>query len=235
MEMFSLFSWLCLPTTLHVYILLSLVYIGECQPATGVPAPISFTPSQEFDGNDGRWSSFVLRVGTPEQNFRVLPASATGETLVPLIDGCNPAKDPENCGKLRGVYPFQDIPSGGLQINKSSTWSEIGIYTLDVRSDINFTGKGLFGLEKVGLMVQNSGGPTLEKTVLAAVKTKTIFTGLFGLSRKASNFSEFDNPQPSYITRLKEGNMIPSLSYGYTAGAFYSECRLMFHPRCVEN
>ncbi|KAF2799538.1 acid protease, partial [Melanomma pulvis-pyrius CBS 109.77] len=188
--------------------------------------PISFSPSQEWDGNDGHWSSFIMRVGKPEQNFRVFPASAMGETLVPIIDGCGP-KDPPNCGDLRGVYPFQDKVSGGLQVNVSTTWSEIGIYYLDVRPEVNFTGKGLYGLENLGLMVQNSGGPTLEKQVVAGVKTKTIYTGLFGLSPKASNFSEFNNPQPSYMTTLKNSKTIPSLSFGYTAGAYYKSPKVL--------
>lgn len=56
--------------------------------ASLTPAPIEFAPSQEFDGSDGKWSSFVVRVGTPGQSFRVLPAAAMGETMIPLPDGC---------------------------------------------------------------------------------------------------------------------------------------------------
>jgi hypothetical protein len=192
-----------------------------------LPSPISFSPSQDWDGMDGQWSSFVVRVGTPEQNFYVFPAPATGETIVPIVDGCTGPRDLPDCGKLRGVSTFKGVPSGGLQVNESSTWSEIGIYHLALKPDLGFTGKGLYGLEHVGLMVQNSGGPSVENAVVAAVKSKVIWNGLFGLSPKGTNFSEFDNPQPSFITSLKNKNMIPSLSFGYTAGAYYSESKIL--------
>ena len=194
---------------------------------TASPSPISFSPSQDWDGMDGQWSSFIVRVGTPEQNFRVFPAPAMGETIVPIVDGCTGPRDIPDCGKLRGVSTFEGMPSGGLQVNESSTWSEIGIYHLDLKPDLSFTAKGLYGLENIGLMVQNSGGPLIENAVVAGVKSKVIWDGLFGLSPKGSNFSEFDNPQPSYITNLKNQNMIPSLSFGYTAGAYYSESSIL--------
>jgi hypothetical protein len=201
---------------------------------TTTPSPISFSPSQDWDGMDGQWSSFIVRVGTPEQNFRVFPAPAMGETIVPIDDGCNGPKDLPDCGKLRGVSTFKGMPSGGLQVNESSTWSEIGIYHLDLKPDLGFTGKGLYGLDHMGLMVQNSGGPYMENAVVAAVKTKVIWNGLFGLSPKGSNFSEFSNPQPSYMTNLKNKNMIPSLSFGYTAGAYYSESKVSSTYSCAD-
>ena len=52
------------------------------------PAPISFDPSQYFDGNDGQWSSFVVRAGTPEQTFHVFPATVLQETFVPMVGAC---------------------------------------------------------------------------------------------------------------------------------------------------
>lgn len=33
--------------------------------APSLPAPIVIPASQDFDGNDGPWSSFVIQVGTP--------------------------------------------------------------------------------------------------------------------------------------------------------------------------
>ena len=43
-----------------------------------------------------------------------------------------------------------------------------------------------------------------------------------GMNVKPNNFSEFDNPQRSLIKTMKEENYIPSSSYGYTTGAYYS-------------
>lgn len=53
-----------------------------------VPAPFVFAASQYFEGPDGQWSSFVVRAGTPEQSFRVLPSTVTSEIFVPMSGAC---------------------------------------------------------------------------------------------------------------------------------------------------
>jgi hypothetical protein len=83
------------------------------------PAPISATPSQAWQGNDGPWSSFVIRVGTPAQVFAVFISTAGQETWVPVPAGCTP-EDPSDCGAERGVYPFDGEPSTGFQVNAVS-------------------------------------------------------------------------------------------------------------------
>jgi hypothetical protein len=73
------------------------------------PAPISYASSQYFDGNDGKWSTFVVRAGMPEQSFRVLPSAVTSEIFLPLAGAC---KDNETISKVRhGVsedYSYAD-------------------------------------------------------------------------------------------------------------------------------
>jgi hypothetical protein len=81
-----------------------------------LPEPFSFAPSQVFEGNDGRWSTFVIRVGTPDQDFRVLISTAGQETWVPISEGCL-SSDPSNCGALRGVLPFNNQYSNGFHVN----------------------------------------------------------------------------------------------------------------------
>ena len=70
----------------------------------------SLPPSQVWDGNDGAWSSFVIRVGTPPQSFRVLPSTNGAETWVPIPDMCN--RGISWCGNARGVMPFNSGTSG---------------------------------------------------------------------------------------------------------------------------
>ena len=81
-------------------------------PSTAPPPPQAFTvpPSQVWDGNDGAWSSFVIRVGNPAQNFRVLPATSSDETWVPAPNDCE--KGVAWCGNGRGVEPFNAGTSG---------------------------------------------------------------------------------------------------------------------------
>lgn len=104
-----------------------------------------------------------------------------------------------------------------------ASWQNFGLYTLGIRPDINFTGNGNFGLDTVGLGIANSGGTSVEKRVVAGIATKNIFVGVFGLDIRPANFSGYENPIPSFMKALKDQNKIPSLSYGYTAGAYYSE------------
>lgn len=117
---------------------------------------------------------------------------------------------------------YQGKPIDGLQSKQSSTWSEIGIYQVAAREELKYNASGLYGLDTLGLMVANSGGPVLPSQVIAGVVNTRFWVGRLGMDVKPSNFSEFANPQRSLIKTLKEENYIPSLTYGYTAGAYYS-------------
>jgi hypothetical protein len=47
-------------------------------------------------------------------------------------------------------------------------------------------------------------------------------SGLFGLNNQPVNFSDLGNSTtPSFLTTLKDKDIIPSLSWSYTAGAKY--------------
>ncbi|KAH7112954.1 aspartic peptidase domain-containing protein, partial [Dendryphion nanum] len=182
------------------------------------PRPFSFASSQTWSGNDGSWSTFVMRIGTPEQNFHVLPSTSGHETFIPFPEGCL-STDPENCGILRGTFP--ESQKQGFAYNESKTWSLIGIYSTDLREDLGYEANGMYGRETVGLQVQNSGGVTLEKQIVGGLASKDFFLGMFGLGIKPSNFTDFNYPQSSFISNLKDQNIIPSLSFAYNAGASY--------------
>lgn len=47
--------------------------------------------------------------------------------------------------------------------------------------------------------------------------------GMFGLGPKPTNFSDFNDPQPSFLWSLRNQSLIPSLSFSYSAGAFYQK------------
>lgn len=185
-----------------------------------MPEPFVFSPSQAWDGNDGSWSSFIVRIGSPPQTFRVFPATSGHETLIPLPEGCTDS-DPSNCGSLRGAYPFNGKDSSGFAVNASSTWKNIGLYSLNFGDKLGLNDNGLYGLDTVGLMLENSGGLVLDSQVVAGIATKNFYLGLFGLGPKPSNFSDFEYPQPSFMRSLKNQSKIPSLSFAYTAGAAY--------------
>lgn len=43
----------------------------------------------------------------------------------------------------------------------------MNLYQLGLDSNLNYTGNGEYGLDNVGLGLPNSGGPTLERQVVA--------------------------------------------------------------------
>lgn len=72
------------------------------------------------DGNDGRWSSFSIQVGTPPQVVRLLP-STSGNSIWTVLDlGCDES-DGSDCPNSRGNL---------FNINASTTWEDKGLFEL---------------------------------------------------------------------------------------------------------
>ena len=288
----------------------------------------SLTPSGNFDGNDGAWSTFTIRVGTPPQLFRVLPSVNSQEVWVPVPDQCSQGQS--WCGNARGVMPYNggaspspytgspneqlttsldpgltcttnrspmcincisvngkctngpctgrnccgdpagscngqgcnglngictgpyigcpcvgpdynlptNSPSGtgvlnaaaasGFQGNQSSTWSILGMMPLSAETYLNASVHGQYGTDVVGLGPDASSDLTVNRNLVAGVPTEPFYIGALG--SKPDNTS--GNNPASLITQLKQQNLIPSLSYGYTAGAIYSENHQTLHD-CV--
>lgn len=79
---------------------------------------------------------------------------------------------------------------------------------------------GTFGYEKLG--IQGKGANvSVDHQVIASIKTNKFFVGSLGLSDQPVTYPDGSETSPSLLTSLKSENLIPSLSYGYTAGAFY--------------
>ena len=83
------------------------------------------------------------------------------------------------------------------------------------------SGQAVWGNDTLGLGIQGSGGPTLQNQIIAAYATEDFYLGIFGLNPSSTNFSQTDQGRPSYLTTLKNQSLIPSLSFGYTAGNQY--------------
>ena len=85
---------------------------------------------------------------------------------------------------------------------------------------------GTFGYDSLAIPTANDANITLDQQLLSGVATKDYFVGSLGLSSRPISFGSRTPGGPpdtkqSLITSLKEKNLIPSLSYGYTAGASY--------------
>ncbi|TVY32123.1 Candidapepsin [Lachnellula occidentalis] len=169
------------------------------------------------DGNDGPWSSFSLQVGTPSQNVKVVISTAGTQTWVVAPDGCI-STDPTNCATLRGgEYMFNESNTYVPNLTNLSS----NIYNLSFESSLGDTGLGRYGFDDVTLGWQGSGGPILKNQTIAGIATKAFYLGIFGLTPRPSNFTEFNNPIPSYMENLRNQSLIPSTSWAYTAGNQY--------------
>lgn len=126
----------------------------------------------------------------------------------------------------------------------------MSLFELSLDSNLNYTGNGAYGYDTVGLTLPQSGGPTLTKQVVAGmsiffslftshstqspsitetsksntntgIADKSFYLGMFGLGPKPTNFTDFQTSSPSYFWSLRNQSLIPSLTWAYTAGAFY--------------
>ncbi|KAI7303657.1 acid protease [Hortaea werneckii] len=178
-----------------------------------IPAPISFAPDENWEGIDGSWSTFTIRIGTPPQFVQTYVSFNSYQTWAVLPQGCQAAADQKACADTRG---------GLFNESASSSFDQIGIYDLYIEQNLNYTGNNaIFGYDVVGLGGNGTDGPTLKNTTVGALAVEDFYLGLFGVNPKPTNFSSDGEPSPSYMSKLKDQEYIPSISAGYTAGAKY--------------
>lgn len=92
------------------------------------------------EGNDGTWSTFEIRVGTPGQVARVLPATSWQETWVvwKTVNGCNTSLGvAADCFEARG---------GAFDSHASSTWHDEGQFTLGLNNLLGYDGVADYGM-----------------------------------------------------------------------------------------
>ncbi|KAH7076823.1 aspartic peptidase domain-containing protein [Paraphoma chrysanthemicola] len=190
--------------------------------SAGLPKPLVVPNSGRWLGNDGTWSTFYVHVGTPPQYFHVLP-SFNGQTVyLPIDQDCAPERmNVTDCGGQRGVEIFQSKPSPGFQKNASSSWKEIGIYKMGLGANLGLSGNAYFGYDNFGLgSNQDKNETKVDQLAVAAYATPGFWVGQLGLSMHPIIVGETERPH-SFLARLKEEGRIPSLSFGFQAGAPY--------------
>lgn len=113
---------------------------------------------------------------------------------------------------------------GGLfNDTRSTTWSQLGNFSLGPGTTSRLESlNATYGLDTVSLGFGGDiGGPSLESQVVVPLATHDFYMGIFGLNHQATNLTDFSNPHTSFLTTLKQRDLIPSLSWAYTAGAHY--------------
>lgn len=126
-------------------------------------------------------------------------------------EGC-PDFYPDSCPDDRGFL---------YNKNDSLTYISVSIYDTEIESNLGLGTSGYGGYEDLELGWQGSNGPAIDHMPLFDIADPNYWIGIFGLNPLPTNFSTFNNPQPSFMQTLYNQSMIPSLLYGYTAGNRY--------------
>lgn len=132
------------------------------------------------------------------------------------VGGCT-SEDPKNCSDTRGQL---------FDTGRSSSWLDQKTWTLSEETNLNISPNdtGNYGYESLGITqveTSQTSNLTLGHQVIAAIETKDFYLGSLGLTPRVPNF--YQNTQGNFLQSLKDKQNIPSLSYGYTAGAYYRE------------
>ncbi|KAF2744931.1 acid protease [Sporormia fimetaria CBS 119925] len=203
--------------------MMSLVPREDGSNTTILPTPYVFRPSGQWDGNDGKWSTFVINIGDIKaegrgQNFRTLISTSSSLTQVPLqADWCGDAE----CAKSRGVEVFDSRQSLGLKTEPVNGFTRNGLFNLPTpfwwpgNEQINAS----YGRANVGLGPSSSDSEVLPDQEVAGVANDQFFMGSFGLAIAPVDFG--GGPRSTFLETYRQNDRIPSMSYGYTAGARY--------------
>ncbi|OCL08326.1 acid protease, partial [Glonium stellatum] len=202
--------------------------------STNIPAPCIWPPSGTFDGNDGSWSTFAINLGdngsngtdagTTGQNFKVHISTGGQMIWVPLEASWCDQPNPNACAAARGVQVFNGKQSLGFNTQQANPWTQVGLYSLLQTIITNLVNtpdsnpNGSYGLTNVGIGSDSATSPMFS-ILVAGIETKDFFMGTFGLSNSA--FTVGNKPYSTWLTDYNGINSIPSLSYGYGAGAQY--------------
>ncbi|KAL1597725.1 hypothetical protein SLS60_008211 [Paraconiothyrium brasiliense] len=180
--------------------------------------------SGNWKGNDGEWSTFYINVGDKDndgggQNFEVLPNTQSGLTILPYTTGwCD-----TDCAASRGVGIVNGNQEPGLVISPdSTTWKGTGTFNLSIPALYNVTDNGgIAGLDYLGIGKGSKDSWVAQDVLIAGSTSEDFYLGQFGLSAGATNPGGGQGAIASFIQKFNNTGVIPSVSYGYAAGAKY--------------
>jgi hypothetical protein len=169
------------------------------------PAPIVCTSSTEYVGYDGTWSPITIRVGSPEQWLSVLPSTLSQETWVMGLSACD------------GTSACQSARGGLFSSNDSSTFQSLGLYELGSSAVLGDSQVGYYGLDTISLNDMASE----TNQIIAVLNTSSVWVGEIGLGVQQTRINGSETRLPFLSSLVQNNSMIPSHSFGYTAGAAY--------------
>jgi hypothetical protein len=206
------------------------------------PLAFSVQPSDHFDEDDGLWNTFNLAVGAGSngpQNFRVVVSTSSYDLWLPQSPVCPLSSlAPSDCPSSRGVGFYNNKLSDGYNGTRSTTQEgPLGIEVLALGGELDI--ETLFGTAPTDYAnVSGSfwvdyihlNSPTAPITTLDSPKQIPILgysrvpyylaTLGLGVGRHISTAKKIVN---STVMSMSDAGVIPSRSWGYTAGAYYGQ------------
>lgn len=177
---------------------------------------LTSSPAINSLGNDGAWSPFLVKVGTPPTPLRLLASTEVPETWVVVSLGCQGAAS--NCSDARGgIFDYDGSRTWSY---KSSDYSH-SIFKINTEVNLQIDVNALYGFDTVQIGSPGKGNATVDHQVVAGIAEPNFYLGSLGLHNRNVVFQADQLGQPSFISLLNSNKQIPSLSYGFTAGASY--------------
>jgi Eukaryotic aspartyl protease len=125
-------------------------------------------------GNDGPWSAFNVRIGSPPQLLKMVASTSSPETWVVNTAGCT-SHDPKDCITDRGQM---------FNAETSRTWEDWANatnYALDSDRDLPLHGTGIYGTDTLNFQGRPHGmdpdGVSIPHHIVAQISTKEYFLG----------------------------------------------------------
>ncbi|CAK7203005.1 hypothetical protein SEUCBS139899_005732 [Sporothrix eucalyptigena] len=206
------------------------------------PSAIGFVPSSDWAGIDGSWSTLQMSLGggsnSPAQNVSVLVSTLLSEIWVVESSGCVQSS---LCRQQRGGLFNIDM----AETNGANSWQPLGMWSSALKepgieppvADYGLAAlsfpyvtshrspdHGTSQLQSRSPHALSSRAPQAEirvdRALVGGINTTRFYVGYIGVGAIFSGFNgrKFN----SLIGQLAEDlGVIPSHSYGYTAGASY--------------
>ncbi|KAK8177422.1 aspartic peptidase domain-containing protein, partial [Phyllosticta citrichinensis] len=157
-------------------------------------------------------STFWLNIGNSTTDIRILPSTSLSWIVAINSVGCE--NGPEDCQDSRGQFYDPETsaaPLGNVGMG-SSTLQEPSINARLVSDYVSFP--------------DSLNNIHAESQAIANIGQIEYWVGLLPLNPRTNSVSAISNTYLSLLQTLKDRSQIPSLSWGYTAGANYKSSKV---------
>ena len=181
------------------------------------------------DGNDGFWSSFTIAVGTPPQSVRLLVSTKLSDVWV--ISESQSQDDYLATHNLA----HKKVAGGLFKKKLATTWQGTRLYEngQDQISDKNIAKVEIedYGSDATRIDLADIPNINFDSRTIATVAKGNLDLGFLGINHRNPHLTLPRDGQVSFLESLKASGRIPSLSYGFSAGAWYRKALvLIVHP-----